>query len=912
MAALSRALPTLRSLGILLLFGASLLWVLLHPHDRLVYAGVVVMVLLSMIVTPLLQANQVYAFMEEQDVATAEAEREREAQDQRQDLLAQLYADPHNPHRDPLSNVGNVADLTRQLQVPAANPAQMTGSQAPSQISYPSDSPAMLLAATPTVDPASDADHDGLTALQEERLGTYADHSDTDNDLIPDAREVQGFFYNNKMWYSDPTSPDTNNDSLLDGAECPERVDNATAVCRDTDNDGTPDIFDADNDNDGVPDRIDISPAKVMGSDGALTAPQPFSDTKPLKLKLDQLEKQLVLVDFQLRPTDPAHLWYALNVYDWPEDDTKGQVQRPLKDTKGLTNTTFATYFPNGDARNANGDLRLVPMLEIRMTGDHLPLPRTAPRSHQTFAGNGITGSVTLKPATDSAQTQLSFNFKTAATYTVTIGAGTCTGATPNYTHTVSQIGSFTVISSLLKLADGNLVMALTSATAPAKSLCVPIGDIPNGADPNQMIDVDFLAAYGVPVREVDRDGTVAAYVPLNLVTDPATGDRQAMAARMPYWLQDPSNWGHTHEVRMVWLLSLLTETGGTDVVHVYGDQWTLTGLTVREERGSDLAIIWEDPIVDNDVNTDERLLYLAQNLERSFLAGRDSDRDNQRDVTPQEIHQRFDRYSNSSSTDEQRWGLPKYAFQVAHYTYTNSDEVARTMMTDTVNILNTYFLQDGQPRADAPLLLYAREMRGRYLGLDAIDAGLVTTDQEGRLTLSLDPAKIKPEVSASLSWAPYKYNHTASCGTRCWANYPVAQYADHLSVKLKQIFAASPSDERFVDVALVRGLYLALMHGSSRTVETGGIPQAAPNAEPDDFLLEDTAGDLALGTHGSFYSVSNDLANTAYEQFKRVASDPAFRQATKAKTIKQALKETATLVEGQWAAMCVPGMSCN
>lgn len=220
-------------------------------------------------------------------------------------------------------------------------------------------------------------------------------------------------------------------------------------------------------------DRLDLSPYKVMGRDGGLTNPQPFSTTLPLQFKIDNLQRQAAnqsgyqtFVDLQARPTDPEHLWYAFNVYDWPSD-TQGQVQRPLTDTNGITNTTFATYNGSGNPRkDANGDVRLVPMLEIMMSGSTLPLPMITPRASQSFAGSGITGTVTLTPT--GSNTQFKFTFTSSGSYTATLESGSCLASTATQTQTVSNGGIFTVTNqSVLTLADGLHLLRLMAGQTP-------------------------------------------------------------------------------------------------------------------------------------------------------------------------------------------------------------------------------------------------------------------------------------------------------------------------------------------------------------------------------------------------------------------------------------------------------------
>jgi len=75
-------------------------------------------------------------------------------------------------------------------------------------------------------------------------------------------------------------------------------------------------------------------------------------------------------------------------------------------------------------------------------------------------------------------------------------------------------------------------------------------------------------------------------------------------------WAQPISDWGNTEEVRVVWLVQMLTDhcdtpAGGGDcvwtlntpeVVRAYPDSWYLTGMAVQENHGIDVAVIDEDP----------------------------------------------------------------------------------------------------------------------------------------------------------------------------------------------------------------------------------------------------------------------------------------------------------------------------
>ena len=71
---------------------------------------------------------------------------------------------------------------------------------------------------------------------------------------------------------------------------------------------------------------------------------------------------------------------------------------------------------------------------------------------------------------------------------------------------------------------------------------------------------------------------------------------------------EDGGEWGTAHQVRLVWLVKALVdvceayedgrctryeEMNDARIIHTYDDDWTLTGLDVREEHGTDYDIIY-------------------------------------------------------------------------------------------------------------------------------------------------------------------------------------------------------------------------------------------------------------------------------------------------------------------------------
>ncbi len=400
--------------------------------------------------------------------------------------------------------------------------------------SSPTIQPQAAAACTDT----TDSDGDGLANCEEQVLGIDPATADTDGDLLDDGQEVRGFAFGGKQWYSDPQKQSTLNDSILDGQKCAsERFPN----CADSDSDGTPDLFDRDIDGDSVPNTLDQSPFRKNTT--------VFSGSNPMQLVVNNLEaNRYTYVEFQLRPSDPKHLWYAFNVLDWPDGDNQGQIQR---DANAARKTFFDVCEQAGrtDCKMSpddNGDIKLVPMLEIEAPAQSANLPQ-------------ITELINRRYYTRTAQEQLD--------------------------------------------------------------------------------------KFGIATK-AGPDGTTYMYVPLQLVTDSATGDRAAFYGKMLYQPQQ-SWWGGAHKLRLAWTVQMLVDVcqqyagsnctsyvgddgrdyhNQTQIVQTYYDDWSLTSLNVRENRGTDYAIVYEDPAVDPNLNLDGALIPAAIGLDSTFMGARDCD----------------------------------------------------------------------------------------------------------------------------------------------------------------------------------------------------------------------------------------------------------------------------------------------
>ncbi len=596
-----------------------------------------------------------------------------------------------------------------------------------------------------------------------------------------------------------PPTQNSNNDGLNDGAECAEKAvdedelspeDNA---CEDSDGDNTPDIFDHDNDDDLVPDRVDISPFTVVfQEDGS-----PFDSQNPLQIQVDALQSDLpVFLDIQLRPQDEDHIWYALNVLDWPSGDEDGQIMR-----QAGNHSTFEDVDDPAD-NASNGDMRLIPMLEIQ-----------------------------------------------------------------------------------IPYKDGHYANLPVLENAPART---------PDLDLDEWLDREALSDYGISVRLMNDDGDLVAYAPLNLVEDETGGDRVAFGGRMFYWPTNTgedgsTDWGNTQQARVVWLVQMLADyvctadqdedgectegewvTDNPQIVRGYDEDWYLTGLSVREDHGLELAIAYEDPAEepsDEDRQYDDWLWALAHGLDQTFLSGRDEDGDGERDITIDEIYARFDNRANGSTSDEERWGIPITATQVITYAYDHEDYFVHVMLTETQKILDDTFSAYREQGADAPTLLFAQEAQYRSVNLE--DSSQVSQDGN-LLRIDLDPEAVEQTARSFLSWAPYSYSEE----DERWENYPIDEYMDKMEVRLKDSFDEYEDDPDYEDILrgqimLTQAYYLSLFSGAMRVVQVGETLTGNYGTEQSDSEMAEWISGVDFDKAGGIiarqtYTFANTIAKIA------------------------------------------------
>ena len=188
-------------------------------------------------------------------------------------------------------------------------------------------------------DLTTDSDDDGLTDYVENCLGTNPYSVDSDNDLITDTLEINGFVFTDTLgtartFYSDPLNEDTNLDGYSDLHEWPAPIGAASEW--DIDGDDIPNLWDFDNDGDGVNDDLDLAPDTVT------TYYEKYSLlTNANGTGFDGYQ----LFEFQIQPENPDHMRYSLATLDWPYD-TEGNIV---------------------DLDDSRDDISLVPMMHMQV-----------------------------------------------------------------------------------------------------------------------------------------------------------------------------------------------------------------------------------------------------------------------------------------------------------------------------------------------------------------------------------------------------------------------------------------------------------------------------------------------------------------------------------------------------------------
>lgn len=247
-----------------------------------------------------------------------------------------------------------------------------------------------------------------------------------------------------------------------------------------------------------------------------------------------------------------------------------------------------------------------------------------------------------------------------------------------------------------------------------------------------------------------------------------------------------------------------------------------------------DVALVYEDPAVDPDLNSDEVLQTLAAGLDQTFLAGTvftpTGGTAPQREIRIGNIFSRWDHTAGQESGIAfRRWNLPNILSVEAHTTwagavgprYYHLDEaLANIVTTNTVGILDSKFTSAWSANAPiTPTILIAREDHFRTANLDDTTA-LAWRGRE--LTLDLGFGGGNPvSTMASLKWTPYAYDG------QDWQAMPMEGYWTELEKRhLPDIVATNTDTPEAVDgkMLLAQMAYLSLYAGIESMVQQGAL----------------------------------------------------------------------------------------
>ena len=348
-------------------------------------------------------------------------------------------------------------------------------------------------------------------------------------------------------------------------------------------------------------------------------------------------------------------------------------------------------------------------------------------------------------------------------------------------------------------------------------------------------LDQDLLNAYGMSVLRAN-DNTLEILAPATLENDPLGEAPVAFSTHLLMQSSADGAWGADQQVRLLWLVQMIIDVcndpqqEGTafcdnpanrhdelTVIQTYHDEFIVTGLSVEEQHGMELAILFENPLNDPDTTLDNHLWHLGFGLINTFANGVDEDHNGVRDLTVSEITRRWQ--NNSTASDADRWQVPVGATQVVSKHYPHPDYVAQVMMTDTVGILNSHFMAGATPRSATPTLLFARERTTRSGTLPAGAAG------------GMDVSNAPTQIYADLSWSPYHYS-----AQQGWKNYPITDYVNALRDRLQldpYFIPVDQSDERQTEahsrLTLASALYLTLYQSYGNLVQQNVTPLTTP-----------------------------------------------------------------------------------
>ncbi|MEM7797591.1 MAG: LamG-like jellyroll fold domain-containing protein [Chloroflexota bacterium] len=775
-------LLTPRSAGIGLLSIVSLVTfvfftrvILLVWRRRWFYNVIALSITLSMLITPFLQINQVHAsysgFHERQN----RIEQLHTEANGREEIESAIEGEPWNPHADPLAS-------TPQLNLRADGNAPIEADSA--------FNPNLSLQQTSTLTDTTDTDSDGLFDWEEDSFQTcsgaatslYCDGvtnpKDSDGDGLSDEAEINAL----NLTPTNAINPlglsysgfDTDGDGISDGDEVRGFAYNNQMWYLDP---SSPDT-----NRDGVLDTVECVQRSSLATnyDGDAICPDTDGDGVP----------------------DP---------FDYDDDNDGVQDGSDLSRTTQLRDA--ANPYTSSDRFSISVDNLTI--------GEPVFVDwqfRPANPDHLSYINNILDW-----PSSDDRGNITRLE---ETTYATTANAALRSSA-PN-----AALGDMQLIPLVRMTIPYTAGHCGNLPVDPAVGCPADATDL----DPNSWLDNSLLDPYGVTVRNtIKENNSLELLLLVSPVTDFEGGGRTAFSARMLY--SPAATWGSAHSMELIWLVQMLVSSctdlsdsttcqDSNRVVHIYEDDYFITGLQVREDYGFQIAILGEDPSTNTDssLRYDDNTLNLATILSLTFIEGLDCypaatcTGNGQRDVDVAEIVRRFDSQTNLSAgvTLSDTWNMPLNSFQVISKTYPHEGFVAHVTMTDTVAFLGQTYA--GYETQTNPSLLFAKESRSKTLNLEE----MTPSD-----SLVGDLANVITVTEASMNLTPYRYSSSRSS----WENFPIAEYWTYLGEVLAEQPFFQPADPTNGYQATVadgkiftgRNFYLTLNQGLTSVVEYNG-----------------------------------------------------------------------------------------
>ncbi len=578
-----------------------------------------------------------------------------------------------------------------------------------------------------------------------------------------------------------------------------------------------------------VPPRVQAAAPSVVPVAAAVPA-RPVTDPATTARSVRQAQKaaladphvnRLAVVPMLVNPADRVTDTDADGLSDFVEErigtdplqaDSDGDTVSDLVEVNGFTvpcaANTGAPVMWFGDPNNYDTNDDGVPdFLEWGTDTDGNCTPDLFDDDND---GDGVSDRTDASPSVVAGSTA---PFTQADPLRLMLNGLTSTEALPTYVEFQLRPNDASELQTAMQQMDwpadsAGQVMDLNDATSapdmnliPMLEITVPAGHVlPAAAE---------LSASGIQVGAADGSGNRPVYVPLTLVKDPVSGADVAFAGRMVYLSN--SAWATAQQVRLSWMVQVKndvpcdpTAAGAAaahctsvgivngvnvgyiydtpQVAHSYYDDWQLTGLTVSEQHGTDLAVIYEDPAVDTDIADSAPSWSLESVLEERFLAA--SPGTDTFEITSDNIVSLLDHNQSASAAP---YELPDI-FRVSVQHSATLDEAIASAATRLPTLVDQQFTPRLGGAAFQPLITTAFTSKTRSLALE----GPSQIDGGRQIDLNLAASTGTPIVTTGgLKWNQY----CATGSTPKWASCTLQQVSDDIERQSANDVTYDPDD---------------------------------------------------------------------------------------------------------------------